>query len=842
MTAAADECCRRAMYLYEGLEAWSQAGECALLLTNMARLAGEVDAAADLAQAGHDLFALAGDRRGVGRCLLARGICEKQQGRNDWAEWRFTEAAAHFREAGDERYLGDALLAMATVSPADSEAAVLLLGDAELHFGRAKDVKGQARALCARGWLEVQRGRPAEGEWCLWKALTLPRNLDAFHAHSLSALGSLAAETGETSRALDFFRRAMATYNRLNDIRGRSGVYLARGSMRADCGASAEGKIQLTRASEGFRETNDPREAACLTKIAAICLDGGDIAGAREASQDAVAIVDRLGSSLGPVFSLVEHGSKWEAVYVTAVRCAVAAGNTSAAISYAARLQARALAEMSSRSNHAGSIRYLLTPADATELEDIDAELGDRRHVEALALERARALDERDRAGASAHEMIAAEVEFRVHASDPDGQTSRLLARKAQIERAAELRLLESVPAGDPEPVDVDAIRQALMACSDHTALVDLVWRDGVHLALVMGPDGAVNRHVYDQVDEIETAIAELAQLGGLAPGGDEVRDALCGSEDDRWHVLVDGLRERLWKPLEVWLVGVTAIAVSADPALAALPLRSLAAKGKRLRMLPGPALLLHKPITEAVSGLLAVGSKPTTGSDGRWSAVGQLLDLLHRHGQVRDADNDPAQALVQATGHYRLLFLVGHVAGHPSRPEKAAIELTDGSGRPRQVSAYQLLRLQVKARLVVVAGCNAAGPSGGSSYVGVGAAALVGAGAEAVLATPYEVSAEAALVLGLAVLPWLEEGADLDAVVADALDIMEALTADNIEQMVARLAHGAHLEPASERELVGTLKSLALRRNVRGNRRPLLFPADRLGWVLMGPPGPMAG
>ncbi|MDX2033613.1 MAG: tetratricopeptide repeat protein [Blastocatellia bacterium] len=222
---------------------------------------------------------------------------------------RRLEAAARWREIGDEYWLARALLLAADghrlvgqLAPAEQVA------DEALTLARGnRDRVSEAAALRTKGIALSMMGKFAPGTELFEQELTLRRALgDRVGEGSLySSLGINQAQMGQHQKAIEFYDKAIAVFRELKDTDGERFPLHNSGDTYNMLGKYALASERFEQAIRAHRAANDPvAEAASLDSLGATYNYLGQPARAQEKSEAALAIRRRIQDRLGVANSL----------------------------------------------------------------------------------------------------------------------------------------------------------------------------------------------------------------------------------------------------------------------------------------------------------------------------------------------------------------------------------------------------------------------------------------------------------------------------------------------------------------------------------------------------------
>jgi tetratricopeptide (TPR) repeat protein len=179
-------------------------------------------------------------RRVSAEARLRVGLMELNLARMTASQRELTRALALFREAGDVGGEGRALdaLAMALMISGDLDASVAHAQEALPRLAEAGDRQTEASCLANLAWALLYRGRRAEGEPGILRALEAARAIGARgqEAYAHAAGGELVEPYGEWGRALVEGETALAIARELGHREWAAAALSVLGRVRRNCG------------------------------------------------------------------------------------------------------------------------------------------------------------------------------------------------------------------------------------------------------------------------------------------------------------------------------------------------------------------------------------------------------------------------------------------------------------------------------------------------------------------------------------------------------------------------------------------------------------------------------
>lgn len=223
--------------------------------------------------------------------------------RAQWGDFADTQSIAlDAAERLDDRFqqllshlaLGCALISLDRHAEAHTHARQAL----ELAADQA-DEEGQAEAHHTLAWIYRQRGDFDEAIRHMWLALDLYRAADVPHGQAdiLNGLGFLYVELGECHQALRCCGQALALFQQVEDLQGQGQAWAGLGYAHHHLGRHDDAITRYRQALEFLRVGRDrATEAETLVHLGDAYAALRSDQSARQAWQDALAVLDELGS------------------------------------------------------------------------------------------------------------------------------------------------------------------------------------------------------------------------------------------------------------------------------------------------------------------------------------------------------------------------------------------------------------------------------------------------------------------------------------------------------------------------------------------------------------------
>jgi eukaryotic-like serine/threonine-protein kinase len=235
------------------------------------------------------LYALAGDRNGVGKELNDMGYAEVQRGNMAEAKRLWQEAAQTFREVGNDENVATSLANFAAVVYVEGNLAKAkeLLREALPRYRKVEDREGEALTLINLAELQTDQADLRVAVATYRQALELAERLDDKHAvgYALAGLGQPLLQQGDLAEARKAFEQSLAIRNELGEkpTAAESRTYLAEESIEE--GHPADGEKSAREAMLEFRgEQQADDELAAATVLIEALLAQGKAADAKMAA------------------------------------------------------------------------------------------------------------------------------------------------------------------------------------------------------------------------------------------------------------------------------------------------------------------------------------------------------------------------------------------------------------------------------------------------------------------------------------------------------------------------------------------------------------------------------
>ena len=421
-------------------------------------------------------------------------------------------------------------------------------------------------------------------------------------------------------------------------------------------------------------------------------------------------------------------------------------------------------------------------------------------------------------------------------ASSPAGDLlDALEARRVLLERAVLRSSQVRYAAG--HAISVATIQNALDERGE--ALVEFVWQESLHAAFLLSPERSIQVKTFD---DSEAQIIDDA-LGVLDAALNVIRQAFSASAPPSRSDVglaeatilssIQVLRAHLWSPTIQRLGSTVGTRVVLDSALARLPyavLRETSGARRKVTIIPGPSLLLRSTVewTTTNQPIYAIAANPDRNLAGVEIDLG-VANAIPRAVAV-SLESNPVDALLSESGTFNVLMISSHMIGS-DRSSAAAIRLAvpgPNGLAARDVSALELMRLRLRAAVVVLLGCSSSSPSGGPEMLSIAAALLAGTKASTVIATPFLQSDVGASLLWLEIHQGLVSGLDPHGVLDSAIGHLAGLTSSNVDQYLQRIAE---IFPSAVDWVRGELRNL----ESLHQGSTLLPITDLIGWAPVG-------
>jgi len=325
---------------------------------------GRGDEAAAAASEAEQIFAKAGDRRGLAQSINYEGILKANEGDSVAAKSKFEQALGIYRDIGNKLGVANELDDLGDVS--------FSLGyldgsrhDYEKAMGIYAEI-GHENGVCltkgALGPVLLALGDNNAAIRTSQEAVDICERLGDRNkaAIALSSLGGALRLQGEVSKASEVESEAVSAFDEIGDIQSAARARLTLAELLLDEGKLRQAQATSTNAAAEFVKEKAARDAAFAYAILSqILLREGDLFAARNASE-------RAGSYLSKC-------SDREAELMVAMSEARVQAVTGGLASDDA---ARTFQEIASKADRLGFVRYVLEPR--LELAEIEVNLGDR--------------------------------------------------------------------------------------------------------------------------------------------------------------------------------------------------------------------------------------------------------------------------------------------------------------------------------------------------------------------------------------------------------------------------------------------------------------------------------
>jgi class 3 adenylate cyclase/tetratricopeptide (TPR) repeat protein len=241
----------------------------------------------------------AGFDRVTGEALRQLGMVDYRSGRLAAAAGRFREALALAERVGDRRGAGWALqhLAWTATTRGDYVEAERVLGEAAEVFGSVDDDGGLSWCAGTEAFVRLLQGRFREARGLARGLLPVGRSRDDSWgtAACLTIDAFAAAELGRITGALEQSQTALEMFRERGDTWGQALAGVARAAALRGAGKPKDAVKAVRAAVDLSVRSEQPVTAALALSLLGYCrLDLGDLAGAEEAAQQALAAAEPL--------------------------------------------------------------------------------------------------------------------------------------------------------------------------------------------------------------------------------------------------------------------------------------------------------------------------------------------------------------------------------------------------------------------------------------------------------------------------------------------------------------------------------------------------------------------
>jgi CHAT domain-containing protein len=602
---------------------------------------------------------------GIADALLNLGLMHKLQGKFDLALDFFQQCRAIRESLGDKAGLGLALNNIGIIYGERQDwAAALEFYRQSLPLREAVgDKAGQAQTLNNIGQAHAGVGNYQAAREALEKSLALREAMSdkSRLALTLKNLSELYVKQGQGEPALHYAERAVQVAREFN-----TPEVLWQG---------------LSAAAYAHRLRQQPEQA-------------------QAAANEAISLVEGLRAQVAG--SQLERQSFLEnkvAPYRLMVELLLAQNRQDEALAYVERAKARVLLDVLRQGKT--DISKAMTPEEAAQERRLTANLA------ALNEQLARAQTEAARAAKVQEQIRRARLELEAFQSDlyaahPDLQVQR-----------GEAPALTPAQAG------------ALLPDASSALLEYFVTDDNAYLFVITR--GAARRPLL-RVYQLNIKTAELTRRA------EEFRHSLA-QRDLGFLPAARGLYDLLLKPAEPQLKGVTTLVIVPDGGLWNLPFQALQSGARRylwedcvISYAPSLTVLSEmkrlRRNDKGVPSLLAVGN-PSSGAGpaAATQAGGALGDLPESERQARALQKlygaassavftgaEAREETVKSQAEkYRLLQFATHGVLNDANPMYSYLALADGGGEDGQWEAWEMMKLNLRADLVVLSACETA-------------------------------------------------------------------------------------------------------------------------------------
>jgi CHAT domain-containing protein/tetratricopeptide (TPR) repeat protein len=650
-----------------------------------------------------------------------------------------------------------------------AEAEVLYASAARL-FDRAGVPEGAAAAQHGLGMLYLAQGNPARAAAMLDAALQTQTAAHDGRSAAITrvALGSVAAQAGDTVRARRHLERASAELDRLGDPVAGAAALNQRAELESDAGrfAAAESLYRAALGRLGARVVPDVswRIHAGLAGVRA------RLGGTEEAAKElraSIADIERVGASL----RLPERRSgllsdKW-VPYQRLASLELDRGRVAASFAVSEALRAREMVALL-------SLGRVAAPRDTA--------------ADLIAREQ----DLRRRIGELARDVEVAAPDSR-QSRGPEVARAGVVSREALLQSQAaytalQLEIRERAPRHaalvSPDPITWQIVAQRLRP---DEALLEYLISDTESFVYVITPDTLAGIRLGVTQHDLARRV-EFAR-GALQPRGVAL--------DAMWRAPLRQLHRDLIEPIEAsgLLAGKTRLTIIPHAELHYLPFAALIEKDGPPRFLVQRYQL---SLTPSASVWIALGKAPGRGTGSGMLALAPHPDRLPASrreiamlarvggGDVRVLTGAAATeaAFGREAPRRRLIHLATYGVLNKQNPLFSFIDLAPDGQADGRLEAHEVFGLTLVADLVVLSACQTALASGaltdvpaGDDWVGLSRAFLT-AGAKNVMASLWAVQDRATATLMERFYERYGVGADPARTLAAAQRAMLALPA----------------------------------------------------------------
>jgi eukaryotic-like serine/threonine-protein kinase len=325
---------------------------------------GRGDEAAAAASEAEQIFAKAGDRRGLAQSINYEGILKANEGDSVAAKNKFEQALGIYRDIGNKLGVANELDDLGDVS-----FALGYLDGSRHDYEKAMGIYaeiGHENGICltkgALGPLLLALGDNNAAIRISQEAVDICKHLGDRKkaAIALSSLGGALRLQGEVSKASEVESEAVSAFDEIGDIQSAARARLTLAELLLDEGKLRQAQVTSTNAAEEFVKEKAARDAAVAYAILSqILLREGDLDAARNASERAGGYLSKCSDREAELMVAMSEAR------VQAFTGGLARDDA-----------ARTFQEIASKADRLGFVRYVLEPRLA--LAEIEVNLGDR--------------------------------------------------------------------------------------------------------------------------------------------------------------------------------------------------------------------------------------------------------------------------------------------------------------------------------------------------------------------------------------------------------------------------------------------------------------------------------
>ena len=339
---------------------------------------GPLDEAAKVAGEGKELFAVAGDRRGMAQAATVKAIALGLQGDAVGAKKVYEECLAIYRQIGDARGVAAELnnIADQLLSLGDPTAARNTFEQSLAIYQEIGHQDGIAMAKSNLGGLLLILGDGARAKQMYAESLEICRRIGdrSKAAGDLAGLGYVTRAAGDIGLAGKYDSEAISEFDAIGDKSSAAEVETGLGELLIDQGKPQDAVTLARKAADEFEREKAPRdESRAAAVLSRAYLAQGNLSSAQAEIERAIALTGKY------------HDRDAELVVaVTAARVRAAAGNLEERLQATSRLrQVLSDATRTGFVNHALEARLALGELEVTSGNRNDG----RDHLEALLKE-----------------------------------------------------------------------------------------------------------------------------------------------------------------------------------------------------------------------------------------------------------------------------------------------------------------------------------------------------------------------------------------------------------------------------------------------------------------------